>query len=177
MAGLQVRSRLFRAQKEGKMNTGKILTGTAVGGVVLAIAAYFTNISRAQAQLQVIPTANIHKLSLAGLSIKVDALLKNPTGASFKIKYPFVKLEHKGLLVGSSQVIDKDITIPAYGQVFIEGIMVNIPVLSVFSTAFDLAKSLMNDKPIAFTVGVITTVSLGWKQLAYEHKQELTIKK
>jgi hypothetical protein len=159
------------------MSAGKIIAGTVVGAGVLAVIAYFKNISRAQAQLQVIPTANIHKLSLEGFAIRVDALLKNPTGASFKIKYPFVKVEHKGLLVGSSQVIDKDITIPAYGQVFIQGIIVNIPVLSVFSTLFDIAKSLMNDKPVTFLVGVITTVDLGWKQVAYEHRQELNVKK
>ncbi len=157
--------------------TSKIVGGAIVGAGVLAVIAYFKNISRAQEQLQVIPTANIHELSLSGLTIRVDALLKNPTGASFKIKYPFVKLEHKDQLVGSSQVSDNDITIPAYGQVFIKGIMVNIPVMSVFSLGFDIAKSLMNSKPIGFNVAVITTVDLGWKQVAYEHKQEITIKK
>jgi hypothetical protein len=157
--------------------TNKVIAGTVIGVGTIAAIAYYNRISRAQVQLQVIPNASIYQLSLDGLTIKVDALLKNPTGASFRIKYPFIELTHKNVLVGSSQVINKDIKIPAYGQVLIQDMMVKIPVLSFFSVVYDLVKSLMNKQSIVFTVGVITTVDLGWTQAAYEHKQDLTIKK
>ena len=157
--------------------TNKIIAGTVIGAGVIAAIAYFRNINRAQEQLQVIPNASIYKLSLEGMTIKVDALLKNPTGASFNLKYPFIELTHKNELVGSSQVINRDIKIPAYGQVLIQDMMIKIPVLSFFSAAYDMAKALMNKHPIVFTVSVITTVDLGWKQIAYEHKQELTLRK
>ena len=157
--------------------TNKIIAGTVIGAGAIAAIAYFKNINRAQAQLQIIPNASIYKLSMEGLVVKVDALLKNPTGASFKLKYPFIELTHKNVLVGSSQVINKDIKIPPYGQVLIQNMMVKIPVLSFFSVVYDLIKSLMNKQSIAFTVAVITTVDLGWSQVAYEHKQDLIIKK
>ena len=157
--------------------TNKIIAGSVIGMGAIGLIAYFKRINRAQAQLQVIPNASIFQLSLDGLTVKVDALLKNPTGASFKIKYPFIELTHKNMLVGSSQVINKDIKIPAYGQVLIQDMMVKIPVLSFFSVVYDMVKSLMNNKSIVFTVGVITTVDLGWTQVAYEHKQDLTVKK
>ncbi len=158
------------------MGLTKIIAGTVIGAGAIAGIAYLRNIKRAQVQLQVIPNANIHKLSLEGLTIKVDALLKNPTGASFKIKYPFIEITHKGVLAGSSQVVNKDIKIPAYGQVLIQGMMVKIPVLSFFSVMYDVVKSLLNNKAIVFTVGVITTIDLGFSQLPYEHKQDLTLK-
>jgi hypothetical protein len=157
--------------------TNKVLAGSVIGIGAIATIAYFKRINRAQAQLEVVPSANIYKLSLEGLTIKVDALLKNPTGASFRIKYPFIELTHKNVLVGSSQVVNKDIKIPAYGQVLIKDMMVNIPVLSFFSVVYDMIRSLMNGSSIVFTIGVITTVDLGWTQVAYEHKQDMAIKK
>lgn len=158
------------------MSLTKIIAGTAIGAGAVAAAVYFSRIRRAQVQLQVIPNANIYQISLDGLTIKVDALLKNPTGASFKIKYPFIEFTHKGVLVGSSQAINKDIKIPAYGQVLIQDMMVKIPVLSFFSVMYDVVKELLNKKGIVFTIGVITTVDLGWTQIPYEHKQDLTLK-
>jgi hypothetical protein len=157
--------------------SNKIIAGTLVGAGVWATAAYFRNIQRAQAQLEVIPTANIHQLSLEGLTVRIDAQLKNPTAASFKIKYPYIKLSHSGHLVGSSQSIDKDIKIPAYGQVMIHDIMVKIPVTGFFTLVFDIVKALQNKQAIIFSIEVITTVDLGWKQVAYEHKQDISLKK
>lgn len=157
--------------------TNKIIAGTVLGAGAVAVIAYFKNINRAQAQLQVIPNASIYQLSLEGLTVKVDALLKNPTGASFKIKYPFIQLTHKNVLVGSSQVVNKDIKIPAYGQVLIKDMMVKIPVLSFFSVVYDMVQSLLGNQSIVFTIAVITTVNLGWTEVAFEHKQDLTVKK
>ena len=158
------------------MDAGKVIAGTAIGAGLIAGIIYFAKIKRAGVQLQVIPNANIHQLSLEGLTIRVDALLKNPTGASFRIKYPFIEITHKGVLAGSSQVVDKDIKIPAYGQVLIKGMMVKVPVLSFFSVMYDVVKSLLNKGAIVFNVGVITTIDLGLTQIPFEHKQDLTLK-
>lgn len=155
----------------------KILAGTALGAGVLAAVNYFKNIKRAQVHLQVIPSAMIHQVSLEGLTIRVDALLKNPTDASFKVKYPFVEIIHKDVLVGSSQVVNQDIKIPAFGQALIQGMMVQIPIMSFFSVVYDMVKALMNKQSIVLTVAVISTVDLGWTKVPYESKRDLTLKK
>jgi hypothetical protein len=155
----------------------KILAGSVIGAGAIAAIAYLKNIKRAQAQLEIIPVINIHQISLEGLTVRVDALLKNPTGASFKIKYPFVKLNHKDALLGSSQAVNKDIKIPAFGQVMIKDIMIKVPVLSFFSVGYDIIKALMNKQPITLTISVITTADLGVTQVAIEHKQDMTLKK
>jgi hypothetical protein len=158
------------------MSLEKIIAGTVVGAGAVAGVMYLMNVKRAQVQLQVTPKANIHKVSLEGLTIRVDALIKNPTGASFKIKYPFIEITHKGVLAGSSQVVNKNIKIPAYGEVMIQDIMVNISVLSFFSVMYDVVKALLNNKAIVFTVGVITTIDLGVTQLPFEYRKDLALK-
>ncbi|MFB6453794.1 hypothetical protein ACE38W_00880 [Chitinophaga sp. Hz27] len=155
----------------------KIIMGTAIGAGVVAVFSYFARIRRASVQLEVIPNANIHTLSLTGLTIRIDAVLKNPTAAAFSVKFPYVKITHKGTLLGSSQVINKDIRIPAYGQVVINEIMVEMPPLSFFSVAYDIIKTLNNKQSIVLTVQTLTTIDLGWSKIPYEDKKEITLKK
>jgi hypothetical protein len=155
----------------------KLIMGTAIGAGVVALVSYFANMRRASATLEVISTANIHSLSWSGLTIRVDAILKNPTAASFSVKFPYVKVSHKGTILGSSQVINKDIKIPAYGQVLIDSIMVEINTLSFFSIAYDLIKALNNKEPLALLIEIITTIDLGWSKLPYDLKKEVTLKK
>lgn len=155
----------------------KILAGTAIGAGVVAAVSYYMNIKRAQATLEVKPQAYIHKLDWDGLTIRVDALLKNPTRASFKIKFPYIRIEHKDTMLGSSQVINKDIKIPPFGEAFVKDIMIVIPVLSFFSVIYDLIKELMAKQPVSLFVKTITTIDLGFTALPFEDKKEVVVKK
>lgn len=155
----------------------KILVGTAVGAGAIAGISYLMNIKRAQASLEVKPQAFIHKVNWDGLTIRVNALLKNPTGASFRIKFPYIRIDHKDTLIGSSQVINKDIKIPAYGEAFIKDIMIVIPVLSFFSVIYDLIKELMAKQPMSLFVTTVTTIDLGFSRLPFNDRKEVVIKK
>lgn len=155
----------------------RLIMGTAVGAGVIAIISYFANMRRASVQLEVVPTATIHSLSVTGLTIRIDALLKNPTGASFNVKFPYVKISHKDSILGSSQVIDKDISVPAYGQVKIDNIQVEISTMSFFSVAYDVIKALLNKEAIVIKVETITTIDLGWSRVPYNDQKEITLKK
>jgi hypothetical protein len=155
----------------------KIFAGTAIGASVVAAVSYFSRLKRAQVQLEVVPNASIHSLSWTGLTIRVDALLKNPSGANFKVKFPYLKVYQKDTVLGSSQVVNKDISIPAYGQVLIESIMVQISTLSLLSAAYSLIKALNNNEPVALVIEIITTIDLGWSKLPYSSKMEVTLKK
>ena len=155
----------------------KILTTTVVGAGAIAGWTYVKNLKRAQAELEVVPKATIHQLSWDGLTMRVDVLLKNPTKGSFSIKFPFVKLLYKESVVGSSQAIDKDIKIPAYGQAMIDKIMVTIPTTSVFSVVFTMIKALYNNEAIRLTIRTITTIDIGIISVPYEDKKEVTVKK
>lgn len=156
--------------------TTKVIAGTAIGAGLIGAITYFSGIVRAQNELQIVPSVFIHKVNLEGIIIRVDALLKNPTRAGFKIKYPFIEIMHRGTLVGSSQVINKDIHIPSFGEVLIQEMMVDIPVLNAAQVVTDLILSMNSHEPVVLNVAVITTVDLGWSQKAYVHKQDITLK-
>ena len=155
----------------------KILAGTVLGAGVIAGIGFIKNLTKAQASLEIIPQASLHSLSWDGIIIKVDVLMKNPSKGSFSIKFPFVKLSYKGTMIGSSQVVNKDIKIPAFGEAMIENILVQIPVTSVFSIVFALVKSLYNKEPVKLTIKTMTTVDIGIAKIPYDKETEVTIRK
>ena len=155
----------------------KILTTSVIGVGAFAGWTYVKNLKKAQAELEVVPKATIYQLSWDGLTIRLDVLLKNPTKGSFSIKFPFVKLLYKDTVIVSSEAIDKEIKIPAYGQAMIDKILVQIPMTNVFSIALTLAKALIGGGSETITIRTITTINLGIIKLPYESKQDVTVKK
>jgi hypothetical protein len=103
--------------------------------------------------------------------------MKNPAKGSFKVKFPFVKLTYKGTTIGSSQVADKDITIPAYGQVKIEKILVSIPIISIFTVSSSILKAIQNNEQVKITATLITTIDLGLVKVPFEESHEVILKK
>ncbi len=93
---------------------------------------YYLKMKRTQAELEVIPDARLQQVNLDGITIRIDLRLKNPTKGSLSIKFPFVKLTYRDSLIGSSQVVNQDIKISAFGQAKIEKILVNVPILSIY---------------------------------------------
>ena len=159
------------------MNLKKILVGSAIGGGIIAGATYLFRLKRTSVELESFAKVNIFKLDLSGLTLQVDVQLKNPTATKFKIKFPFVKLIYKDATVGSSQVVNKDITIPSYGEAVAEKIMITIPIRSIFSVSAGMIKSLLAGEEVKLNSRTITTIDLGLKKLPYEKVEEITLKK
>jgi hypothetical protein len=159
------------------MSTGKLFAGAVIIGGAIAGGSYFYNMRRASIQLEVIPKASLHSLSWTTLTIRVDALLKNPTRASFKVKFPYIRITYADTLIGSSQVIDKDIQIPAYGQVVIDSMMVEVPVISIVSSVYSVVKALFNKESVKLKVDVITTIDLLWSRIPYSSNTDILLKK
>ena len=129
-------------------NWKKIAIGTGIGGAVVAATTWLFRLKRASVNMEVVPEIKLHKFDLTGLYIRIDLQLKNPTRTAFKIKYPFVKLSYKGTSVGSSQVVNQDITLPPFGEAQISAIMVRIPILNIFSSAGKLVSAIKNNEQI-----------------------------
>ena len=156
-------------------NWKKIGIISGIGAGVVGLITYVSRLNRAQAQLETVTIAKIHSLKLDGLTIRVDVQLKNPSRSSFNIKFPFVKIVYKDKVIGTSQVIDKNITIPAYGEANIESIMIKIPVTSMFSIGAGLIKLLVQKEEVIISVKTISTIDLGWKKLPYEKSDYMTL--
>jgi hypothetical protein len=148
----------------------------AIGAGILLGGGYLLRINRTSANLEVEVNSQLLSLKLTGLSVRINAKIKNPTNGSLRIKYPFVKLLFKGETLGSSQAIDKDITIPKFGEANIDGIIINIPLTGIFSIAMDLLKALKTNEGVKVHVKVITTVFTTFSSLPYEIEIEQTLK-
>lgn len=155
----------------------KLLIGLGVGTGAFAAINYFRKLSRASAELQSVSSMQVHKLDLSGLTLRVDVKLKNPTAASFKLKFPFVKLIYKDAVIGSSQAVNTDISLPAYGEAVINQIMINIPIVGMFSLGMGLFQSLSKGEAVKMNTQTLTSIDLGWKKIPYEKTEEITLKK
>jgi hypothetical protein len=153
----------------------KITVGTLVSGAVIGTTVYVLRLTKMNAELETIPMVKIHKLDFSGLTLRVDVQLKNPTRTPFKIKFPFIKLVYKGTTVGSSQVLDKDIQIPAFGEAVINQIMIKVPLMNIFSLSGGLIRALQNKEGVKLDVKTLSTIDLGWKKVPYSKVDTITL--
>ena len=58
----------------------------------------------------------VNKVSLSGIELKANVRLQNPNPINLSIQYPFVNLTYKDASLGSSQVKDETIQLPANGE-------------------------------------------------------------
>lgn len=153
----------------------KIAVGTVVGGVLIGGTIYLVRLNKTSVELETVPMVKIHKLDLTGLTLRVDVQLKNPTRTPLKIKFPFIKLVYKGTTIGSSQVLDKDITIPAFGEAVIEKMMIRVPLMNIFSLSGSLIRAIQNKEPVKLDVKTLTSIDLGWKKTPYTKSDTITL--
>jgi len=153
----------------------KITVGTIVGGGLIGGTIYLLRLNKMNAELETVPMVKVHKLDFSGLTLRVDVQLKNPTRTPFKIKFPFIKLVYKGTTVGSSQVVDKDIQIPAFGEAIIDKMMIKVPLMNIFSLSGGLIKAIQNKEPVKLDVKTLTTIDIGWKKVPYTKADTITL--
>lgn len=153
----------------------KITVGTIIGGGLIGGTVYLLRLNKMSVELESVPMVKIHKLDFSGLTLRVDVQLKNPTRTPFKIKFPFIKLVYKGTTVGSSQVVDKDIQIPAFGEAIIDKMMIKVPLMNIFSLSGGLIKAIQNKEQVKLDVKTLTTIDLGWKKVPYTKADTITL--
>ena len=149
----------------------KILLGLGIGGGMVAGGMYLWRLNKTSINLEIVPTVKLHKLDLQGIVLRVDVQLKNPTRTSLKLKFPFIKLLIKGSSIGSSQAVNQDIALPAFGEAKFEAIMIRIPMFSLLSTAKSLLQAVQQGE--AFKIGVLIQEARKRKNLTQE---ELALK-
>lgn len=128
------------------MASGTIKVATLLGGIsLLSWGAYMYNLKEAGSKLSIEPRIGVD-VSWNGLVITSKPLIKNPTGFSFEINHPFVRLYgsnaveveqpgstikvtvyEKGSEIGSSNPENKKYTVPARGNLEVSKIAITIP--------------------------------------------------
>lgn len=144
----------------------KITVGTLAGGVIIGGIIFIPKLIKlknASPELDVVPTVKIHKLDFTGLTIRIDVQLKNPTTASFKMKYPYIRLSYNGAVIGTSQSVNRDIEMPGLGEANITQIMMHVPITSVLSMAGSLLKAVQNNTEVKVDIQTVTHIDPYWE--------------
>lgn len=153
----------------------KALIGLGIGGSALVGWRYFSNLKSAFEGLDIISKVNLHKIASDGIELRLDLTLKNPSDQSLSMKFPFIKLLYKGNVIGTSQVVNKDVNVPAHGEARVDKIMIKLPYVSLLSLGSGLANSIQTGAPIDLSVSTKTTVDTGFKKIPYETVNAVTL--
>jgi hypothetical protein len=122
-------------------------------------ASYLVKLNRLSNELESVTKVSIHKVSLSGIDLRIDVMLKNPSGGSIKVKHPFVKLIYGVNTIATSQVKDVNMTISKFSEVSLEPVMVNIGFMSLATTVPGLLKEYRNTGKLNLTVKTLTTIN------------------
>jgi hypothetical protein len=148
-----------------------------LAGGAIAAGGYFgiryLALKRLNDEIQVVISANINKVSLTSMELKIDILIKNPTSGTIDVKYPFVKVYYSGTLLGSSEVKDKDFPIPKYSQMQVDPIYLTINLMGFLSIVPKLLNDLQKNAPVAIQVVTVTTLN---NSIPYTRTNNITIK-
>jgi hypothetical protein len=140
------------------ITTKHILIGAGAAAAVYG-ASYLLKLNRLSNELESVTKASIYKVSLAGIELKIEVTLKNPSGGSIKVKQPFVKMVYGESTIATSQIKDLNITIEKFSEVRLEPIMIKIGFLTLATTVPALLKEYREKGQLNLTVKTITTIN------------------
>lgn len=154
-------------------------TGIGIGAVALVVYG-LSRLNKASEQMVVEVKGRIHSLDLTGITIAIDANIKNPTSTTINIQYPFVKILYKGSVIASSNLVDQTVRIAPLSQTQINNIMLPIRYLSLTGIGLDLIRKLQTqdkDKKANITIQaqVTSNIYTGLATIPYSSTQDITI--
>lgn len=155
----------------------KIVIGTGIGAGMIWLVNFLLGKKKLGDQLDTITQARVHSVDLKGVTIRVDVVLKNPTQYSVRLKQPYVRLLLGGDLIGSSQIVDKQIELAAYKAQAIDPIYINIPISGILKFGKTFYQSFVQGQPVKLNVITMSVIDLGIKQIPYVKTDTVTLNK
>ncbi|HWY98670.1 MAG TPA: hypothetical protein VNY36_06270, partial [Bacteroidia bacterium] len=131
---------------------GKILAAVGLGGGAIAGYSYLSGLKRTSKELESAANVGVDSFGLAGMGLKINITIKNPTKTKFKMKSPFVRLMNGKDEITSSQADDKTYPVPAYGQVTLDPVKLTIPALKLLG----LGISMLTPQPNGVKLQIVT---------------------
>jgi hypothetical protein len=154
----------------------KLLAGTVAGGAAIGFYAYYRSLRRLQKNMEVVIKAAVQSVKTEGITIKIDALIKNPTDGEIRMRFPHIRLKFNGETAGSSQVINRDIFFKAYSESKIENILIFIPAYGLAVAAVKAVKDVKEKKAVTITIETSSTIYAGPSKIPYTDSQDITIR-
>ncbi len=148
-----------------------ILIGAGAAAALYG-ATYLIKLNRLSNEMESVTKVSIYKVNLAGIELKIDVTLKNPSGGSVKVKHPFVKMIYGASTIASSTIKDVNITIPKFSEVNMEPIMINIGYLNLATTVPALFREYRETGKLNITVKTVSTIN---DSLPYTKTDNITL--
>lgn len=130
-----------------------------LGILGLAGGTYLWKLNRVSGELETSLQIQIHKVSISGITVRIDVTLKNPTNGSIRIRYPFVKLLSGDTTIASSTVKNDDVIIPKFGQVKLDPIFADLTFFALATSAPRLLKEYRSTGKLKLTIKALTTIN------------------
>ena len=93
-----------------------MLKWIAGGAAAFFAGRYLLRLNNASKTIVTRTSLQVKKVSLSGIEIKAKVRLQNPNPIDLSLQFPFINLIHKESSIGSSQVKDEIIQLPANGE-------------------------------------------------------------
>jgi hypothetical protein len=160
------------ATSAAAMGTTSYLIVGAGAAALFFGARYMLRLNRLSNELEVATKVAIYKINLGGVDLRIEVVLKNPSGGSVKVKHPFVKIMHGTTTLASSVVKDVDIEIPQFSEVQLEPVILNVGFLSLATSVPSLLKEYRETGKLNLTVRITTTIN---NSIPYTKSDAITI--
>ena len=125
--------------------------------------------------LQISHKLKVSNLSLKGITLTIDVVLKNPTGSSMKIQYPFLSVKLGDTLLASSVMKEDWIEIKPYSLTEIKDINFNLSILDELSIASNLLVPLTTGQPATIKAVTQTRVKFLFFHIPFTTEEDLVL--
>lgn len=153
-----------------------IVIGSVIGAGVIGLAKFFMGLNKTSAELQTELDAKVHSLTLKGMTVKANIVLKNPSSGSLTMTQPTVQVIQNGSVLATSNIGKTKFTIGPRDEKKLETIAITIPFTGLFSMAKGLLAFVTKKQPVTLTVRAITNVDLGVATKDFKKDQNITLK-
>ncbi len=157
------------------MNGKIIFIGTAIStGLVFAVSSLLSK-KKVGDKLDTKTKVTVHSIDLKGLTLRIDETLINPTEGTLTIKQPYIKIIFNKKDVGTTQIENKLVEIPAYNSKQLDPIYLTIPATGLFSLGDGLLSVLLKKKPAQITVKVMSSIKIAGLFKAVETSENISL--
>ncbi len=152
----------------------KIVAGAGIAG---AAAAGITGLRlyRLSRKLQVNYRLRISNLSLKGVTLTIDVVMKNPTAGSLTLKYPFLTVMLGNTLLATSDMKNAWIKIQPYGVTEVNNITFDISTLQELGILASLLVPLTTGQPVTLRAITETSVRFLFFSFPFTSEEDLVL--
>jgi hypothetical protein len=159
------------------MKRTTLIGGSLLGVGIIWLATKVNRFKRMQKNIEVFPTVKLYKLDWNELVLKVDVLVKNPSNNTVQFRYPFIKIKHKDSLIGTSIANGTLLYLPAFGQLNITGMVVQIPLSNLFGALSEILAVIKSNKPVMLTIQTLSSLKTALVEIPINETATITLKK